>query len=280
MNYEDLLKAYNQLEKENKQLKKQVMEFKNKYEIEIEKTNYQIKENEIELTRNSLVKSMKKTTNNGINLNVQPLLNKYSSSSKKVELYQSLFRGRNDSYAKRFVHSKTGKPGYAPAKLKPWDFESKEYAPLDSRVIEQHLRGEIVAGIFPICLDDTCYFLAIDLDEAEWQRDASILRELCTNHEVPIAIERSRSGNGAHIWFFFEEALPAKVARKMGTLLITAAMSLNHQIDFKSYDRLFPNQDTLPKGGFGNLIALPLQKKARIDGNSVFIDHNFQEFED
>ncbi|SEK50186.1 TOTE conflict system archaeo-eukaryotic primase domain-containing protein [Carnobacterium iners] len=280
MNYEDLLRAYNQLEKENKQLKEQVMQFKNKYEKEIKRTNYQVKENEIELTGNTLIKGTKKITNDGTNLNVNHLFNKYSSSTKKIELYLSLFRGREDSYARRFIHSKTGKPGYAPAKLKPWDSESKEYAPLDSLVIEQHLRGELVAGIFPICLDDTCYFLAIDLDEAEWQRDASILRELCKNHEVPIAIERSRSGNGAHIWFFFEEALPAKVARKMGTLLITAAMSLNHQIDFNSYDRLFPNQDTLPKGGFGNLIALPLQKKARIDGNSVFIDQNFQEYED
>lgn len=284
INYEELLKAYEQLEKENKGLKEQVMSLKNKFEQRINENEY-IEEKNVGLIKDSLIENKQNKSVNSddkINSNVtgNPIFNKYSPSDKKIELFMSLFHGREDIYAKRFIHSKTGKPGYAPAKLKPWDYESKEYAALDYNVINQHLRGDLVAGVFPICLDDSCYFLAIDLDKAEWKRDASVLRELCENYQIPVAIERSRSGEGAHIWFFFEEALPARIARKMGALLITAAMSMNHQIDFKSYDRLFPNQDTLPKGGFGNLIALPLQKKARIEENSVFINQHFQEYED
>jgi hypothetical protein len=156
----------------------------------------------------------------------------------------------------------------------------KSYAILDETVIENHLRGNIVAGVYPLFPDETCCFPAIDFDEAGWEKDISTLRKVCTEYAIPHAIERSRSGNGGHVWFFFSDAIPAALARKLGTALLTHAMDRRHEIRFKSYDRLFPNQDTLPKGGFGNLIALPLQKAARKYGNSEFVDENFQSYPD
>jgi hypothetical protein len=142
------------------------------------------------------------------------------------------------------------------------------------------LRGNLVAGIYPLRQDETCHFLAIDFDKDDWQKDVSTLRDVCAAFAVPVAIERSRSGHGAHAWFFFAAPITASLARKFGSALLTYAMSERHEIKFKSYDRLFPNQDTMPKGGFGNLIALPLQKAARENGNSVFIDERFHPYED
>jgi len=144
------------------------------------------------------------------------------------------------------------------------------------------LRGVngFVAGIYPMCLDETCWFLAIDFDDQGWQRDISALRDVCTEFDIPVAVERSRSGNGGHAWFFFENMIPAAVARKFGASLLTYSMSKRHEITFKTYDRFFPNQDTMPKGGLGNLIALPLQKEARKANNSEFIDDNFEPFND
>ena len=128
--------------------------------------------------------------------------------------------------------------------------------------------------------DETCHFLAIDFDKEGWEKDVDVIREICSELHIPVAIERSQSGNGCHVWFFFEQNLPAVLARKFGTSLLTYGMSRRYMISFKSYDRLFPNQDTMPKGGFGNLIALPLQKAARENGNSVFIDENFIPYAD
>ena len=142
------------------------------------------------------------------------------------------------------------------------------------------MRGNFVAGVYPLRLDETCHFLAIDFDKDGWQQDVSTLRDVCTAFAVPIGIERSRSSHGAHAWFFFASPITANLARKFGSALLTYAMSERHEIKFKSYDRLFPNQDTMPKGGFGNLIALPLQKTARQNGNSVFIDEGFHPYSD
>ena len=134
--------------------------------------------------------------------------------------------------------------------------------------------------MYPLRQDETCRFLVIDFDDEGWQKDVSTLRDICKDFDIPVAVERSRSGNGAHAWFFFTDPLSASIARKFGTALLTYAMSKRHEITFKSYDRFFPNQDTMPKGGLGNLIALPLQKKARETGNSVFIDENFHPYGD
>jgi superfamily II DNA or RNA helicase len=212
--------------------------------------------------------------------------------TEKIRLFMSLFKGRDDVYAKRW-EGKEGRSGYAPVCLNEWkpgfcgkpevkcpSCKHRSYAPLDEKVIEAHLRGNLVAGIYPLRQDEKCHFLAMDFDKDGWQQDMSTLRDVCTAFAVPVAIERSRSGHGAHAWFFFADPVVASLARKFGSALLTRAMSERHQIKFKSYDRFFPNQDTMPKGGLGNLIALPLQKTARQNGNSIFIDERFQPYED
>ncbi len=158
--------------------------------------------------------------------------------------------------------------------------ENKAYAPLDENAIEKHLRGNIVVGVYPMLQDETCCFLAVDFDEADWQSDISVFRDACNERRIPVAVERSRSGKGGHAWFFFEAPVSTVLARKFGTVLLTTAMNKRHEIQFKSYDRLFPSQDTMPKGGLGNLIALPLQKAAREKSNSEFVDEHFQSHED
>lgn len=211
--------------------------------------------------------------------------------SEKIKLFMALFRGREDVYAKRWANKK-GDTGYSPVcrnewksdtcqkpRVKCFDCAHKAYDELTEQVIEDHLRGKIIIGIYPLCMDETCRFLAMDFDEEGWQRDVTTLRSVCLAFDISVVVERSRSGNGAHAWFFFEAPISAYLARKFGSALITCSMSKNHEISFKSYDRLFPSQDTIPKGGFGNLIALPLQKKARELGNSVFIDENFDPYE-
>ena len=214
-------------------------------------------------------------------------LKNLTDPSEKINLFMSLFKGREDVYAKRW-QNKNGRSGYTPVCRNEWksslcrkpavkcfDCPHKAYDVLDEKVIEAHLRGSIIAGIYPMCQNDTCYFLAIDFDDDGWQKDISTLREVCFAFDVPIVIERSRSGSGAHAWFFFDNRIPANLARKFGSALLTYSMGRRHEITFKSYDRFFPSQDTMPKGGFGNLIALPLQKSAREQSNSIFIDENF-----
>ncbi len=228
-------------------------------------------------------------------LNPSITINKKSDSLEKIKLFISLFRGRDDVYAKRWENTKKGTAGYSPACANEWkpsicqkpkiscsECKNKDYLPLNERVVEDHLRGQdnFVAGIYPMLLNETCYFLAIDFDDEGWQKDITTLRNSCYKFNIPIAIERSRSGNGAHAWFFFENSITSTLARKFGSAMLTYSMSKQHDLPFKSYDRLFPNQDTMPKGGFGNLIALPLQKAARINNNSVFVDDHFQAFED
>ena len=129
-----------------------------------------------------------------------------------------------------------------------------------------------MAGVYPMLLDETCFFLAVDFDKSGWLEDSTAFMETCRRMDLSAALERSRSGRGGHVWLFFEEAVPAALARKLGSYILTETMERRPDIGFDSYDRFFPNQDTLPHGGFGNLIALPLQKHARGDGNSVFLD--------
>ncbi len=135
-------------------------------------------------------------------------------------------------------------------------------------------------GVYPLLADETCYFVAVDLDGEAWQQDAAALRETCRHLGLPAALERSRSGKGGHLWLFFDEAIPARVARNLGSFLLTETMEGRPELGLSSYDRLFPNQDTVPQGGFGNLIALPLQKQRRGAGNSVFLDEAFQPYAD
>ena len=220
-------------------------------------------------------------------------VNNNSDTSAKISFFMSLFKGRDDVYAKRWENKGKGTSGYSPVCLNQWQTgicgkpkipcskcDHKLYAVLDEDVIENHLRGNIVAGIYPMLQDETCCFLAMDFDEADWQNDISVLRGVCNEFNIPFAVERSRSGKGGHVWFFFENRLSAALARKLGTALLTFSMGRRHEIRFKSYDRLFPSQDTMPKGGLGNLIALPFQKEARKNTNSEFVDENFESYDD
>ncbi|MBI3493519.1 MAG: DEAD/DEAH box helicase family protein [Acidobacteria bacterium] len=127
-------------------------------------------------------------------------------------------------------------------------------------------------GVYPLLPNETCWFLAIDLDGASWSEDVLAFAQTCAAAAVPAVVERSRSGDGAHVWFFFAEPIPAVLARQMGCALITATMARRHEMGMASYDRLFPNQDTMPRGGFGSLIALPLQHGPRQEGHSVFLN--------
>ena len=216
-----------------------------------------------------------------------------SDSLAKISLFMSLFKGRDDVYAKRWENKNKGTSGYSPVCLNLWKAglcgkpkiscskcENKLYAALDEDVIENHLRGNSVVGIYPMLPDETCCFLAMDFDEADWQSDISVFRDVCIEFNIPVAVERSRSGKGGHVWFFFANRLPAALARKFGTALLTFSMSRRHEIQFKSYDRLFPSQDTMPKGGLGSLIALPFQKAARKKTNCEFVDDNFDSYDD
>jgi superfamily II DNA or RNA helicase len=212
-----------------------------------------------------------------------------STPEKKIALFRSLFRGREDVYAVRW-EGKGGKSGYSPAGVMDWGAihaakpeERKRVArktrtlqPLSDTAIRDHLTGKRTIGVYPLLPDETCWFLAVDFDKMSWMADAAAFASTCQRFQVPLSIERSRSGNGAHIWLFFDHPVLAANARQLGCALLTRTMENRHEIGLDSYDRLFPSQDTLPKGGFGNLIALPLQKRAREQGNSVFLDELFQ----
>lgn len=137
-----------------------------------------------------------------------------------------------------------------------------------------------VIAFYPVLPDDSCWFLAADFDEAEWQRDVKAFVQTCRAWAVPVAVERSRPGNGAHAWIFFDEPVSAALARRLGSALITETLDRAPDVRFASYDRLFPSQDIVPSGGFGNLIALPLQGLARQAGNSVFLDDDLEPHHD
>nr|WP_314480597.1 DEAD/DEAH box helicase family protein [uncultured Pseudomonas sp.] len=210
----------------------------------------------------------------------------------KLALFRSLFRGRTDVYPIRW-ESKAGKSGYTPACANEWkpgvcekprikcgDCGNRQLLPLTDEVVYRHLAGEVVIGIYPLLPDDTCYLLAVDFDEAEWRDDARAFAQSCHELNVPMALEISRSGKGAHCWIFFKQSVPAHDARRLGAAIISHACERTRQLALTSYDRLFPNQDYMPKGGFGNLIALPLQKRARAHNNSVFVDSELEPYLD
>lgn len=230
------------------------------------------------------------------------LVNYQSSQEEKVRLFRSLFRGREDVFPRRFENSKTGKSGYAPVCRNEWaagicqkpkiscaECNFRAFVPVSDEIIRNHLRGndpqeyaskDFTAGVYPLLTDETCWFLAVDFDKSTWMEDAKAFLETCAGYQVPAILERSRSGHGGHIWIFFEAPVQAATARKLGALLLTKTMSLRPEIGMDSYDRLFPSQDTMPKGGFGNLIALPLQKKPRERDNSIFVDQDLTPYPD
>ena len=215
------------------------------------------------------------------------------STAQKITLFRQLFRGRTDVYPVRWESKTTGKAGYAPACANEWrpgvcekprvkcgECGHRQLIPLSDEVIYGHLAGEYTIGVYPLLEDDRCHFLAVDFDEAEWREDAKAFMRSCETLGVPASLEISRSRQGAHAWIFFANAVSARDARRLGTAVLSHTCAITRQLQLKSYDRLFPNQDMMPKGGFGNLIALPLQKGPRETGCSVFVDAELRPYPD
>ena len=205
----------------------------------------------------------------------QPSLTADSPSWEKITWFRNLFRGRDDVYAVHWTNERSGKKGYAPAIEDPWNSgkgKPKKYLPVTDLAIHDHLVGDKVIGCYPLLKDNTCWFLACDFDKAGWILDSLAYLDSCKRVAVPAYLERSRSGHGGHVWIFFASPVPAVLARQLGMRLLRETMNLRADLDLASYDRFFPNQDFIPSGGFGNLIALPLQKKARASANTEFID--------
>jgi hypothetical protein len=208
-----------------------------------------------------------------------------NTNHDRASIFQSYFRGRDNVYARLWINQRTHRKGYSPACKNEWvralcrkpqvkcsECPNQSFFPFDNTAIERHLGGKDVIGMYPMTEDEKCFFIAFDFDKDSWLTDINALRDICESEGIDLRVERSRSGKGGHGWIFFEEEVPVFLARQLGTYLITKTMSNRLELDMKSYDRLFPNQDTLPKGGFGNLIALPFQREAMLRSNSVFID--------
>ncbi len=215
------------------------------------------------------------------------------TNAEKVALFRSLFRGRTDVFPKYWQNPKKETVGYAPACANEWvrgvcekprvkcgECPNQAFIAVTDRVISDHLSGRHTAGVYPLLEDETCWFLALDFDKADWETDVAVFGDTCQQFGLTPAVERSRSGNGVHVWFFFSSAVPAGAARNMGCYLITETMTRRDKLPMSSYDRLFPNQDTMPRGGFGNLIALPLQYAPRQEGNTVFVDESLTPYAD
>ncbi|MBS1208455.1 MAG: Type restriction enzyme, res subunit [Proteobacteria bacterium] len=213
--------------------------------------------------------------------------------AEKVALFRRLFRGRDDVYPVRWESKTSGKSGYSPTCANEWragvcekprikcgECSKRLFVPLTDSIVYDHLAGEHIIGVYPLLADDTCHFLAADFDEADWREDAKAFLQSCRELGVPAALEISRSGAGAHAWVFFSSAVSARDARRLGSAIISFTCARTRQLQLTSYDHLFPNQDSMPKGGFGNLIALPLQKAARERDCSVFVDEQLKPYPD
>ena len=220
-----------------------------------------------------------------------PVIEEFSPE-EKIQLFGSLFRGRSDVFAVRW-ENQAGRSGYSVAchnewkpglcnkpKVKCGECQNRSYITLDKSIIHGHLTGKMTAGVYSLLHGDVCWFLAVDFDKSDWKESVSAFHEACVDAEVDCAVEISRSGNGAHAWIFFDAPVPAVQARSLGFALMDKAMERYPRLGFDSYDRLFPNQDSMPAGGFGNLIALPLQYEPRSHGASLFVDHEFLPYVD
>ena len=260
------------------------------------------KENERLIAENTYLKKL--LDNNGISYEYTPkqpeLVDTTSEIKRRIKLFMKPFCARTEFYAERW-ENKEGRSGYAPACGNRWTFvcpkkkdksvkcyecDNKAWIPFTEDVAYKHLVGKdersraFVAGTYTLLSDSTCKFLVFDFDNHDgsrmiWKDEAKLLRDICKRYGIDTALERSRSGNGAHIWIFFEEPIPAKLARKFGAALLAKGAEIIHQKDFNTFDRMMPNQDEMPIGGMGNLIALPLQGIPRKSGNSVFVDDDW-----
>ena len=215
------------------------------------------------------------------------------TENEKIKLFKELFVCREDVFPKLWENKNKGTKGYSPACLNEWvkrvcgkpkvkcsECPNRSFIKVDKNIIRAHLQGKITIGTYTIKEDDTCIFLAADFDNKGWSEDAMSYAEAGRDMGIPVYLERSRSGNGAHAWIFFSQKVKAKNAREMGAIILAKAQLIRHEISLNSYDRFFPNQDFLPKGGFGNLIVLPLQRLPRNIENTVFLDDNLEPVED
>lgn len=248
---------------------------------------------EISLLRSSLLASASQDKSQPTIIGRPSSINAPVTPDEKLNLFLKLFRCREDVYPKRWENNKTNKQGYSPACDLEWvkpicqkpmvkcsECPHQKFPKLDQYAAESHLKGFQTIGTYAIREDDSCSFLACDFDESTWKEDVLAFKQGGRDLGLDIAIEKSRSGNGAHAWLFFEEHVPARLARTLGTLILAKCSEFNPRLSLDSYDRFFPSQDYLPKGGFGNLIALPLQKNSRDAGNSCFIDDQLHTLED
>ena len=222
-----------------------------------------------------------------------------SSNLAKIKLFRSLFVGREDVFARRYENEKKGTSGYTPCCRNQWgagcvlkqhkkcsECTMRQYVPVSDEVIRWHLRGKdadmktFAMGIYPMEADETVRVAVIDFDESSWRRDAILTVRKARELGLTVALEKSRSGKGAHLWFFLLTSIAAKAIREVLTYVMTLVIEEHPEVSLDSYDRIIPNQDTLPKGGFGNLIALPLQAEPRRVDNSVFVNDDWMPYAD
>lgn len=290
--YQELLAINRQLVAENEQLRKE-----NAKLGELVKSIVEVGEETKSVETNSNSKDTKPVFQEK-----KLIVTSCLSLEEKVTLFSSLFKGREDVFAKRWYSKASGKSGYQPVCLNEWNRQfcnkkkykcaqcpNRHFKNLEYEDIYKHLEGKDtdgcdVMGIYVVLNGNQCNFLCVDFDDKQcahgYKNDVLVFVDVCKSWDIPCSIERSRSGNGAHVWIFFEEPLAAIKARKLGNAILTEAMNRDGRVSLKSYDRVFPSQDYLPEGGLGNLVALPLQGKARKNGNSVFVDETFTPFEE
>ena len=266
------MSSYYELLDENKKLKSEI---------------YKLRKEIVELKSTISTSSgdKKKINTHSININ--------STLEDKIKLYRSLFYGRNDVFALRWDNKSKNTHGYKPYCINEWkhgicnkseikcsDCDFRKFKLLEDKDILEHLSGKKTIGLYPLLPNDKCKFLAIDFDDTSWQKDSLLVGNTFKKFNIYTCIERSRSGEGCHLWIFFNEEVSAKIARYFGNLILNYTLENNVGLNLGSYDRLFPNQDKMPKGGFGNLIALPLQRGPAKDKNSLFVDTNFEYYKD